>query len=43
MKMIGFWSVMVVTLLAFGLAGYGGATYPKQPRTEVVGTATTAS
>ena len=39
MKMIGFWSVMVVTLLAFGLAGYGGAAASMQQRTEVVGTA----
>lgn len=37
MKMIGFWSVMVVTLLAFGLAGYGGAASSKQQRMEVAG------
>jgi hypothetical protein len=36
MKMIGFWSVVVVTLLAFGLAGYGGAAYSKRSHTEIV-------
>jgi hypothetical protein len=36
MKMVGFWGLTVVTLLAFGLAGYGGVAFSKQPQAETV-------